>query len=265
MFPFLQLPAEIRIMVYRLLLVPGRLSLCEMSTCSRRSPTKGSIYLKDISEGEMTCFLTPLFDCGIFTASLLSVNHQIRLEALPIFFRENIFCLCALDAAIPFFSDQSTIALANLKEIHLDIYLGRTVEEQQALKKVFDYMAEKLQLKVLELYFWISSYSNRPSVPRDFFETTIQLSWISSLTKIQNLEQLYPVTGTSYASFFPEIRTDEQFYEFADRLGDYLRSKMLQPGTNEGKMLNEGAYRKPVLSYFSGSKVDVCCPKRIAN
>ena len=63
-------------------------------------------------------FLTTYFSrAKIPNVAMLGVNHQIRNEALPMFYNINTFHFCDLDSMIPFLSDLTDVARQNIRSV----------------------------------------------------------------------------------------------------------------------------------------------------
>ncbi|KAL8832210.1 MAG: hypothetical protein Q9170_004969 [Blastenia crenularia] len=215
-FPFLKLPGEVRNMIYRFALAQGAArTSCKHSIgvigvenldplrynrnkARGRMKYRKSYWTGDFSVNAPCCSAHCNWDFDNTTYTLpealeipsrgfLRANRQIRSEAEPIFYGENIFSFRDMSAVRPFLRDRTPTARQSIRHVILSFvkFLDdmNHLERQDEWIKVFQYIALCLNLKALDVCFSDAS--------QDFF-TCINFErqdqrWVHALAQIRGL------------------------------------------------------------------------------
>ena len=235
-----------------MVLVPGRIYLNGAPVKYCRSPVRRSVYMTVysglyVSQGSEERYTYNLNSFSDFTPSLLSVNRQIRLETIPIFFEENRFDLKSHGAIVPFLSDQSALALASLRHVQFDIDLSTPRSKgKSALEVALDFMADILQLKSLMLFLWVTKVIEYLTLPSDLDSSSdsdssfAQMPWIHSLIKSKGLVYMFVrvrYRGWDGCDPSRELTIVETMNRHEARIRTYLESKMMIFGVDQANQL----------------------------
>lgn len=122
---FLDLPTEVRFMIYRLLL-PKQILQSNLSEWS------AFVFFHDITD-EVTRWRPPM----ITTCNIFQVNRQIFKEVHPLLYSQHSFRITAARAAFSFFRQIGQLNRDALREIHIDYRMNWTGKESyDALRKL---------------------------------------------------------------------------------------------------------------------------------
>ncbi|KAL8993816.1 MAG: hypothetical protein Q9169_006060 [Polycauliona sp. 2 TL-2023] len=216
-FPFLKLPSEIRNMIYRIALAQGATSKActhhvgsigientklrshrsrTISTRRRlRSSyrTTSSAFCYNCEEYHDRVFITATYSLPIIqkipALGFLAVNRQIRFEAVPIFFGENMFKFYDIGTVVPFLKDCSHFSREQIRCIglHFDVTTHRdSIHDYQIDEraKAFAYIGRWLKLSKLHLV--VSDTTYRFEEPLTSFVRDEE--WIRAATQIHDLD-----------------------------------------------------------------------------
>lgn len=184
------------------------------------------------------------FPPRILGIGLLAVNRQIRAEALPIFFRENVFLFGDMSAIVPFLKDQSALARQNICNIslHFDVLYddGHHPERQDECIKAVQYLSRHLTIKNLSILVMDMNLNWMDSVS---FGGDNQ-EWIRALTQIRDLDHVcchIKFVGDEFYMMHlgddveDEEELDERLWDLEDWMMEtqieyngYLRARMLK-------------------------------------
>lgn len=217
-FPFLKLPAELRVRIYRFLLhayddvcigiLDPDSRAASKATFRSRSPGRNSTT-RAKTDGKKTTYMVKA--TGVHPA-LLSVNQQIYLEASRIFYSENCFDFCGIcsfppggsnPAVIPFLEDRSEGSRRLIKQIkfcyallgfvpHISRSLD-TASLDQVFQKNCNYLSRYLQLEHVSLsVFGLIDERTRQGMPyKTYLARLDQQQWIKQLVPlVKNLDSI---------------------------------------------------------------------------
>ena len=161
-FPFLKLPAEIRVMIYKLAFVSDRwimvidMDFLEFEDLEESGPPlRRNTYRMDasiagyISETSRQEYRRTTYECRwsscacrtcsnkIESTPLLSVCRQINTEAVPIFYGMNKFKLCSMLAITPFLQDRSPKSLAQIKHVRMSFGLDKDGAKRRQVTEIY--------------------------------------------------------------------------------------------------------------------------------
>ena len=190
--------------------------------------------------------------------NMLSVCRQMREEAIPIFYGENVFNFIGKSAAIAFIKDRCDYARESLRYFRFFFHLRKDGTHQRRayeLSRAFEYVARHAQLRTVELY--VNDFD-------DCLKSSLKLGskpmrWVRSFTKIRNLDTLkFEFEGAaefdlfddgdifdtefedemeSDGGSFPESNvSNDRYLEYMDRIDDlktYFECKMLKNRTED--------------------------------
>lgn len=219
-FTFLKLPAELRVQIYRYLLLahddihigtikadPVRASQWLLR---RRFPDRsGSQGSKDY--GKMTTYWVEAI--GVHTAILL-VNRQTYLEGSRIIYSENRFNFCESDyvpltdnaAMIPFLKDRSEGSRRLIKHIKYSYSImirgifnpQWSADQDHAIEEICTYLRQALQLEHVTLTVFDQCLCQFRSLQlyKDYLVTLDKQRWVQTLVPlIQNLDTFTVIGG----------------------------------------------------------------------
>lgn len=186
----------------------------------------------------------------------VSVNRQIRSEALPIFYGENTFSFGDTDAIVPFLRDRSFNARQEIRDMEfaLDLYYGddHHFDRQKEWVKAFRYI--KWHLNLSKLSVCVLNMTFRWWEPVKFGGR--KKEWLRRLAQIDNLDrfefQMEHAGSEHYVDQMSDYVEDEEDYdaemvEFYEWRADnemgykqYLRTRMIKKKqTSIGKWLQK--------------------------
>ncbi|KAL8723357.1 MAG: hypothetical protein Q9225_000340 [Loekoesia sp. 1 TL-2023] len=270
-FPFLRLPGEVRNMIYRFALGHGAVRKhCEhplgLIGIENMDPFEYNDYTTSSHPRSRTSyptmnFIDPIpccpdhrhldFENTTYTLGpmklpnlgLLAVNKQIRAEALPIFYGENIFSFGQMSAVRPFLKDRPAIARQNLQHIQLFLDLrykdGHHRERQSGWIRVFKYLAHHLNIKKLDII--VCDMTLNFLKPLKFVGW--KKEWVRALPIINDLDHFtFGIDFLSRESYVESVLSDLDEDEFDDEMEElewwmmetecayesYFRSRMLK-------------------------------------
>lgn len=266
-FPFLQLPAEIRNQIYRLVLVsPGDdIVISDMdyriyhhltlhtSRQVLRTPYRSFYTADDVTftsplrpdsdfiTDEWTTYISPV--CPFVpnnivrnSSGLLRVSHQIRMESLPIFYGENTFYSCSEWALLPFLEDRPALGRTSIR--HAKLYLiiagdGLHFERQECWIRNCKYMAQQLTgLESLSLK--IVDFEGRLLRADKKYEKW-WMGWIPAMMeiKVANLEVTLEISDAIHYFTSDSSGVWAQIEAAEERLLGVLKTGMLKGGSSE--------------------------------
>ena len=164
-FPFLKLPADLRVQVYRYLL-HALYDICIDSSEAAKKRFWRHCQGNDLLENGMTYRdMYRVTAIGLHPA-ILSVNSQTYLESTKVLYSENRFSFyhndrlsssSAIAAVIPFLEDRSEGSRRLIREIEYLHYVTkfypypRVAEQDHVFAKTCDYLGQNLQLQHVTL------------------------------------------------------------------------------------------------------------------
>ena len=129
-----------------------------------------------------------------FSPNILLVNHQIRAEAVPIFYGENNFDISNHETVIPFLTDRTPLAIASICNVWLTVELYSTADELHIpdLGSSIEAIAQHLRLKSMGIMIMLDS---RVSYHLAMLKNEYHLDantrvWVDALAKIRGLDEL---------------------------------------------------------------------------
>lgn len=164
------------------------------------------------------------------TIAMLALNHQIRAEAIPVFYGGNEIRFNSMSAVLPFVRDRSELSLQSMQYFHLDI--GITAYKCQASRQEgwAQIFAEFPRLRPLNL----QKLTMRIYDPECRYAWKLKLDtkmqrWVHEMAKsITNLDML----GVTFDfSVLGELTSDEMVKEYSptqELLWQFLAPKMLK-------------------------------------
>lgn len=214
-FPFMKLPPEIRIMIYRLVLpIEGRIMVYKKLVDPDRPKKPGCLVERRttcmaLANGclprgcpvGMKCYhnSTYTLQSPSYYSGILALNHRVRSEAIPIYYGSNVFLFTDEFIVIPFLVDRTQLSRSHITHIHVEFGLETSHFKRQLemCKRTLEYFEQHLDLEcftyVISPWPFLSYWPNLKSK---------SMRWISALVKIVNSTssrfELYdPVTPQS--------------------------------------------------------------------
>ncbi|KAG7006598.1 calcium channel YVC1 [Physcia stellaris] len=280
-FPFLQLPPEVRNIIYRLVLVnnSSMIPVADMNyekyhrttVDSKRDFRRTSYWSLTHDDEELelptnpngdwtgmnkTTYGTPSCAChpgrSIVHESygLLRLNSQIRAEALPIFYAENGFNFCGEWATVPFLQDRTQLARDSIRTARFFYILaadGHHSERQKRWIQNCKYIAanlphlESLILTVMDFEGMLLGVDEKYKKK--------WMKWVPALMQIRNLKTLDVQIEISETIHYFAIDGDAIF----DLLGA-AEEKLL--AVLRPKMLREEAFKCHTCKKVPGSALE---------
>ena len=258
--PFLKVPAEVRLMIYKFLLsdhedMTLRIRTEDSSIYERRKrQTRRRSKFRYIADrmrsrsAESTYCLDR--SPGSICSAILGVNRQIHTEASHVLYSEHTFDFGAdIESILPFLQDLTPAAFSSIKRINI-------VKRSLPYTKDFDrcewrnacaFISQNLQLEQLDLYVegGIPSLANKPAVnwePKSSYsvadfawiarldEMDEDMDWMKHVVAIKDLKVLNvkallqhcPIPGSKAMAFFVKFSASIE-----TGFAEYLRSLML--------------------------------------
>lgn len=278
---FFKLPPEIRIYIYRLILAPKRVLLNiriadlhpddHYADAKNRRNTRTSYKAKDHSERACARNFEPnaLWRPCTFSApkwkdakttytlhkytweerlnlGLLQVGHQVRAEAVPIFYGENTFSFLTVSSLLPFLEDRPVDSLLCMRSLCFSFTLevGKLqADRQQSWAHMLEDLSRFPKLRLEKLEVFISDRHLR--IAQNLKLHSKYMRWVRTLSKsITNLDMLgveinYENQDDSHSEHGRQIirasTTSEDLWAF-------LAPKMLKPmkdGTHDAESLKK--------------------------
>ncbi|CAD6587914.1 MAG: hypothetical protein ASARMPRED_003274 [Alectoria sarmentosa] len=207
-FPFLKLPAELRVRIYRYLLhAHGDICIGKFDAHTSES-SKGRLR-RHFPEREVTSLLEDYGKMRMYKVNatgvnpaFMSVNRQTYLEASKIFYSENCFKFFAIDhlhpvfgceTIIPFLEDRSDGSRRLIKKIKFCYMVAffqpqYLVQLDHLFQQNCDYLTHSLQLKHVNLVIFALNdrQTNREEIylPSTYLATLDQQKWIQQLVPL---------------------------------------------------------------------------------
>lgn len=264
-FSFLELAAEIRIEIYRLVLVTrvsiedlhpeeydrdkqlGRVARTSYKTKDHSEQSCARTYSFRFEEPKCTFKLPEWKNAKTSygphryswekapNLSLLAVSRQTRAEAIPVFYGENEFWFWSMSALIPFLKDRVKESLECLKSLRfrLQVESGKSqASRQKAWSQAFSDLSQfpLLSIKKLELHL----NDGEMRYVHNLKLNTKLMDWVHKLSNsITGLDML----GVEISYYFTgESPNDEQTAEESERVEElwaFMAPKMLSRIENE--------------------------------
>ncbi|KAL8845202.1 MAG: hypothetical protein Q9176_000370 [Flavoplaca citrina] len=274
-FPFFRLPPEIRNMIYRFALAQGAISkacthpmgsiaITNRRLRSHRSrtvrnkrrlrssyETMNSIFCWECEEYHDRDLITATYSLvpsqTLPTIAILAVSRQVRLEAVPIFYGENIFNFYGVGAVVPFLKGCSSYSRQHIRHLGIQFDVidnSEKLHQHQVDERAvtFAYVSRRLKLSKLSLYVNDETYRFEEaltSIMRDE-------EWIQAAKQVHDLDEL-----GLFLDFGGIEGYGEQFFSLSLPFGQHLsldeaseRWKDIQ----EWQMDTENGYRKYLKS-----------------
>lgn len=259
--PFLRVPAEIRLEIYKLLLLDNnhktlRIRIEDPSVYARlKGEDRRRSKFRYISDrmrnrsAESTYCLEKGYEKGLHT-SILGVNHQIHNEAAHVLYSEHVFDFgMDIESVLPFLQDLTPAALGPIKRMSIaKRSLPYTKDfDRCEWRNACNFISKNLKLAQLDLvvYGGTPSLANRPALHwkqthtynKSDFGTILKLQemdedmeWVKHVVAITGLQVLNvkallehcPVPGSKAMAFFVNFSASIE-----KGLTEYLSSHMV--------------------------------------